>query len=68
MTNKELIDYCNEFKGKCHRDCPYIHTYCDAFIDKTGLTSPFLENKFHPEVYTDEEIEYENRTGNQRPY
>lgn len=62
MTNKKLIDHCNSFwgkKGNCN-DRPYIRTYCDSFSDKTGLVTPYHENKLHPEVYTDEEIEYEN--------
>lgn len=62
MTNKKLIDRCNSFwgkKGYCS-DCPYNHTYCASFIDKTGLVTPYRENEIHPEVYTDEEIEYED--------
>jgi hypothetical protein len=35
--------------------------YCNEFSRKTGLATPYAENKFHPEVYTDEEwkVDYE---------
>lgn len=63
MTNKQLIDHCNSFwykKGKCE-DCPYNHTYCEAF-HKKYRTTPYKEDTLDNEkYYTDEEIvEYEN--------
>lgn len=61
MTNKKLIDHCNSFwseVGHCE-DCKYNHTYCEAF-HKKYRTTPYKENKFHNEWYTDEEIEDEN--------
>ena len=60
MTNKKLIDHCNSFWRNNCDECQYNHTYCDSFIYKTGLGTPYRENEIHPEVYTDEEIEYEN--------
>ena len=62
MTNKKLIDHCNSFwirhKGKCSTHCPR-GLECDSYMKKYG-TTPFLENRFHIDRYTDEEIEDEN--------
>lgn len=62
MTNKNLIDHCNSFWGEVGHceDCKYCHSYCDSFRHKTGLITPYREDKLHPYVYTDEEIEDEN--------
>lgn len=64
MTNKELIDHCNSFWGKRGRrceDCPYSHTYCDAFLKAHHHETPFMCDTLHDgKYYTDEEIEYEN--------
>lgn len=58
MTNKELIDHCNDFwsiKGYCG-DCPH-EKICGAFIIKYKDT-PCRENHLHDgKYYTDEEIE-----------
>ena len=61
MTNKRLIRYCNIYWeiGETCSGCKYWN-YCAAFSRKTGLPTPFRENKFHPEVYTDEEWEVVN--------
>lgn len=62
MTNKNLIDHCNSFwgkKGHCE-DCPYNHSYCDAFILKCGDTPFMSDTRNDGEFYTDEEIEYED--------
>ena len=61
MTNKKLIDHCNSFWGEdgyCG-DCKYSRTYCEAFYKKYRIT-PYREDMFHEEWYTDEEIEDEN--------
>ena len=62
MTNKRLIRYCNIYWeiGETCSGCEYFTNYCEEFRRKTGLATPFWENKFHPEVYTDEEWEVVN--------
>lgn len=59
MTNKRLIRYCNIYweMGKTCAGCKYFMNYCEEFQRKTGLATPYMENKFNPEVYTDEELE-----------
>ena len=61
MTNKKLIDHCNSFwthNTICSKHCPY-NEYCNMFMAKYGET-PYLEDEFHEEWYTDEEITDEN--------
>lgn len=61
MTNKRLIRYCNIYwliDETCD-GCKYPK-HCMIFHKKTGLPTPFRENKFHPKVYTDEEWEVVN--------
>lgn len=59
MTNKRLIRFCNIYWeiGKTCAGCKYFLKHCTTFHKKTGLVTPFREDKFHPEVYTDEEWE-----------
>lgn len=59
MTNKRLIRFCNIYWeiGKTCAGCKYFLKHCTTFQKKTGLATPYMENKFHPEVYTDEEWE-----------
>lgn len=59
MTNKRLIRFCNIYWsiGKTCEGCKYFLKHCTTFQKKTGLATPYAENKFHPEVYTDEEWE-----------
>ena len=58
MTNKQLIRFCNIYWsiGKTCKGCKYFLKHCMTFYKKTGLATPYMENKFHPEVYTDEEL------------
>ena len=62
MTNKKLIDHCNSYwiqhRRKCHIRCPR-GPECDSYMEKYG-TTPFLENHFHTDRYTDKEITDEN--------
>lgn len=62
MTNKRLIRYCNIYwlMGETCNGCKYLLTHCEIFQKKTGLATPFREDKFHSEVYTDEEWEVVN--------
>lgn len=53
MTQKELIDKCNEYVLDCGSDCEKA---CIAYYNKYK-TSPFFDDVIHPERYTDEEIE-----------
>lgn len=59
MTNKRLIRYCNIYWkiGKTCVGCKYFLKHCTTFQKKTGLATPYMENKFHPEVYVDEKWE-----------
>lgn len=57
MTRKQLIDHCNAFwgkKGYCS-DCVYDDTYCSQYNDNYKDT-PYMEDKYHAERYTDDEI------------
>lgn len=62
MTNKRLIRYCNIYWNMCEtcEGCKYSSNYCDLFSKKTKFATPFMENKYHPEVYNDEELEVVN--------
>lgn len=59
MTNKRLIRFCNIYWkiGKTCKGCKYFMNYCTEFQRKTGLPTPYKENKLHPNVYTDEKWE-----------
>lgn len=57
VTQKELIDCCNErdfdYGYPCD-ECPYNFGICDAYVAKYG-TAPYMEQS-REDRYTDEEI------------
>lgn len=55
ITNKELIDFCNDMGGLCAtKNCAYYEE-CNTYESTYGYI-PFAENTLHPERYTDEVI------------
>ncbi len=55
VTNRDLIDFCNDMGGLCKvENCPYFEE-CNTYESTYGYI-PFAENTFHPERYTDEVI------------
>ena len=55
VTNKELIDFCNNMGGLCGRNkCSYFEE-CNEYEINYGRV-PYAEDTLHPECYTDEVI------------
>ncbi len=54
MTQKELIDFCNEHEFCDGKYCS-CWIECGRYVEKYG-TAPYLEDNFSPCRYTDEEI------------
>lgn len=61
ITQRELIDHCNNFRDNCNR-CPY-YSACDVYADIYSCT-PVKEDERHKERYTDDEIEIEETQEN----
>ena len=53
MTNKRLIRYCNIYwqMGETCNGCKYCMDCCEEFRRKTGLATPFCENKSSRSLY-----------------
>ena len=57
MTQRELINYCNNaLTDHCHTGCPYIYAECAAYKAKYDGELPLNEDLYNPERYTDEEL------------
>ena len=62
VTNKELVDFCNDMGGFCGRNkCPYFEE-CNEYEINYGRV-PYAEDTLHPECYTDEVIVIEESDG-----
>ena len=57
ITQKELIDACNDMSFMdCMNRCRYYGKECKSYIKKYDDV-PHMDNKAHPERYTDDVIE-----------
>lgn len=55
VTNRDLIDFCNDMGGLCKvKNCKYYEE-CNTYESIYGYI-PFAEDALHPEHYTDELI------------
>lgn len=55
VTNRDLIDFCNDMGGLCRvENCEYYEE-CNTYESTYGYI-PFAEDTLHPDRYTDEVI------------